>query len=119
MSDLNQRRKGSHYEDRAAQYLAERNYTVLERNYRIRSGEIDLIAYDNLKRTLCFVEVKYRKSDAYGFPSESVTYRKQQNIIRVSEYYLLMKKMTDVMRRYDVIEILGDQINHLENAFWG
>lgn len=73
----NFRRLGAFYEDRAARLLEERGYWILEKNYRCRIGEIDLIARDG--RTLVFIEVKYRRTDSFGRPEEAVDARKQKN----------------------------------------
>ena len=79
----NNRAKGSRYEDRAAAFLENVGMTILERNYRCKAGEIDIIARDD--KTVCFVEVKFRNSLKSGFPAEAVGIRKQQRIYRRSE----------------------------------
>ena len=61
---MNRRETGTQYEERAAEYLIAQNYQILERNYRIRSGEIDIIARDGT--VLVFIEVKYRKNEESG-----------------------------------------------------
>ena len=113
---MNRRETGTQYEERAAEYLIAQNYQILERNYRIRSGEIDLIARDGAD--LVFVEVKYRKNDESGNPLEAVDIRKQKKIIKVARYYLYQKKYGDVPCRFDVIGICGSHIEHIKDAFW-
>lgn len=108
---------GRHYEAVAARYLKYLGLTVLERNYRCKRAEIDIIALDN--DTLCFVEVKYRSSAAYGYPSEAVDIKKQQRIILASEHYLAENRLSGVSRRYDVVEIIGNKIRYLRNSFGG
>ncbi|ONI38508.1 hypothetical protein AN639_13015 [Candidatus Epulonipiscium fishelsonii] len=109
---------GKYYEDVAAQFLIDKGYTILKRNYRKKyEGEIDIICQrdDNI----VFVEVKYRKSVRYGFPREFITYKKQNRIITVSKYYMMEEYNYDAVYTYDVIEICNDNINHIENAFFG
>ena len=113
---MNRRETGTQYEERAAEYLIAQNYQILERNYRIRSGEIDIIARDGT--VLVFIEVKYRKNDESGNPLEAVDIRKQRKIIKVARYYLYQKKYGDVPCRFDVIGICGSHIEHLKDAFW-
>ncbi|MCU6723988.1 Uncharacterised protein family UPF0102 [uncultured Clostridium sp.] len=113
---MNRRETGTQYEERAAEYLIAQNYQILERNYRIRSGEIDIIARDGT--VLVFMEVKYRKNDESGNPLEAVDIRKQRKIIKVARYYLYQKKYGDVPCRFDVIGICGSHIEHIKDAFW-
>ena len=113
---MNRRETGTQYEERAAEYLIAQNYQILERNYRIRSGEIDIIARDGT--VLVFIEVKYRKNDESGNPLEAVDIRKQKKIINVARYYLYQKKYGDVPCRFDVIGICGSHIELIKDAFW-
>ena len=113
---MNRRETGTQYEERAAEYLIAQNYQILERNYRIQSGEIDIIARDGT--VLVFIEVKYRKNDESGNPLEAVDIRKQKKIINVARYYLYQKKYGDVPCRFDVIGICGSHIEHIKDAFW-
>lgn len=113
---MNRRETGTQYEERAAEYLIAQNYQILERNYRIRSGEIDIIARDGT--VLVFIEVKYRKNDESGNPLEAVDIRKQRKIIKVARYYLYQKKYGDVPCRFDVVGICGSHIEHIKDAFW-
>ena len=113
---MNRRETGTQYEERAAEYLIAQNYQILERNYRIRSGEIDIIARDGT--VLVFIEVKYRKNEESGNPLEAVDIRKQKKIIKVARYYLYQKKYGDVPCRFDVIGICGSHMEHMKDAFW-
>lgn len=70
----------------AAEKLLQSGYTIVERNFRCRYGEVDLVA-EHLQ-DLVFVEVKTRRGVAYGRPEEAVGWRKQQKILRVAAYYL-------------------------------
>ncbi len=116
MEDYNARRTGQHMEDIAVSFLVEKGYKILERNYRCRKGEIDIIATHN--NCIIFVEVKYRSSNKYGSSLEAVGYRKQQIIRFVAEYYLTtVLHNTSVFCRFDVIGIDNGSITHIENAF--
>ena len=115
---MNKREKGSRYEDLAASFCREKGFVVLERNYRRKTGEIDLIVRDG--NMLVFTEVKFRKSPENGFPEEAVNYAKQQHIFRTAEWYLAENRLPqDTPCRFDVISILDGEITHIENAFGG
>ncbi|SDF10370.1 YraN family protein [Marvinbryantia formatexigens] len=115
---MNKRAIGSEYEKRAAAYLEQCGMCILEYNYRIRSGEIDLIARDG--RYLVFVEVKYRANSHLGTPLEAVDARKQKTIVRTAQCYLLQHGYSaETPCRFDVIGIDGEQITHVKDAFWG
>ncbi|MFV0465338.1 MAG: YraN family protein [Lachnospiraceae bacterium] len=114
----NKRSCGTKYENIAAEYLIGKGYQILEKNFRCRSGEIDLIARKD--SSIIFIEVKYRRNARHGDPKESVHYRKQLVISRVASYYLLKSGHGFTSPcRFDVIAILGDesQIQHIQNAF--
>jgi putative endonuclease len=105
-------------EDRAAKHLAKLGYRVLERNYRTRQGEIDLIALD--RDTVVFVEVKTRTSDAYGAPELAVDSRKQGRMVKAALGYLKQKKLHQMACRFDVVAISGGkepQVEVIRNAF--
>ena len=82
----NKRAVGSRYEEETAAFLQKNGYRILEKNFRDRRGEIDLIAKDG--RTLVFVEVKYRKNARNGYPEEAVDTRKQKKIRETAAYYV-------------------------------
>ena len=113
---MNRRQTGSHYEELAAEYLTARGYRILEKNFRDRRGEIDLIAKDG--RTLVFVEVKYRSTNESGLPEEAVDLRKQRQISRVAAWYLTEKGL-DIYTpcRFDVVAIEGEEIRLYRDAF--
>lgn len=113
---MNKRRVGTAYEALAADYLRQRGYRILEHSYHIRQGEIDLIAAK--KNTIVFVEVKYRKDGACGAPAEAVSVAKQRTISRVAVHYLICHGLWErCCCRFDVVEIAGTQIRHIEDAF--
>ena len=99
----------------AQKFLQSKKYKILEKNYKNMLGEIDIIALQG--KTVVFVEVKHRSTLAFGRPAESVTPQKQRKTRLTAEAYLQKKKLFDSPCRFDVIEVVGDHINHIENAF--
>ena len=111
----NKRAIGTEYEKLATRCLIDKGYTIVCNNYRCKTGEIDIIA--ELEGCIVFVEVKYKASTLYGYPREAVTYRKQQRILLAAKFYLRQYKKYEVGCRFDVIEVLGKTITHIEAAF--
>lgn len=110
------REKGSAYEQKAAGFLEEKGYRILERNFYSKYGEIDLIARDG--EYLVFLEVKYRASGQGGHPLEAVNAKKQQRIKKAARYYLWRRGLPeDTACRFDVIGFLGEEAMHIEDAF--
>jgi putative endonuclease len=111
---------GTWGEQRAAEFLENLGYTILDRNFHYGHGEIDLIA-DN-KGTLVFVEVKTQKSETMGEAFTWVTRKKQRQIGRVALAYLTQNQIVDRDCRFDVIAVAKDldgvKIQHIVNAFW-
>ena len=109
-------RKG---ETAAARFLAKKNYTILERNYRYRKAEVDLIVCQN--NLLVAVEIKTRSSAYFGAPSGFLKPKQQQRIVQAIDNYIQQNNL-EVEVRFDVISILkkGPQleIEHIENAFY-
>lgn len=102
----------------AALFLEKQGLVIVERNFRTRSGEIDLVARD--KKELVFVEVKTRSSTAFGSALEAVGPRKCRQIVRVASEYLLQNQGFDQAIRFDVIGILiADSVHYeyVKNAF--
>lgn len=113
---VNKRQTGTSYEIKAEEYLIQKGYKILERNFRNRSGEIDIIAKDG--EYFCFIEVKYRTTNDFGSPLEAVDYRKQNQIRKVAMYYLMKNKLSEwTPCRFDVIGFEGEKMTHIENAF--
>lgn len=110
--------RGRRGEELAASFLKKKGYRILEKNYRTKMGEIDIICKDG--RTLVFVEVKTRRNDAFGSPGDSVGYGKQKKISRTAELYLARLK-DEASARFDVVEVMVDgakpEINHIVDAF--
>lgn len=113
----NKREIGTKYEQKAIALLERQGYLILERNYRNRYGEIDIIAARD--GILVFVEVKYRGSGRWGDPLEAVGSHKQNRICRSALYYCSTQAGgMETPCRFDVIAIYGDDsVRHIENAF--
>ncbi len=103
-------------ESKAEKFLKKLGYKILERNFKNKIGEIDLIAKD--KDYVVFVEVKTRSSSEYGLPSEAVNRVKQKKYKMLAQSYLQMKGLLDSQVRFDVVEIENNEINHILDAFW-
>jgi len=109
---------GKEGEDQAAQFLMKQGYRILERNYRTRSGEIDLIALHD--GAVVFIEVKTRTSDAFGAPELAVNPRKQQRMVKAALGYIKYKRLHQVPCRFDVVAITAaakKEVEHIRNAF--
>jgi len=117
---MNTIKVGDFGEQAAADYLCRAGYDILERKYRLKIGEIDIIAQKD--NTFMFVEVKTRRSIRYGYPAEAVTYRKQQKIMNTALCYLKQIDQNQAACRFDVMEIFLAEpnvikYNHIMNAF--
>ena len=105
---------GKEKEDRATDFLKKAGYKILERNYKNQIGEIDVIAYDEKDDRIIFVEVKARKNARFGYGREAVNEEKLFKITSVAQMYLKKKKLLNAKMRFDVIEIMGENITHLK-----
>ena len=110
-------------EEMAARYLETKGFRILERRYRIRQGEIDLIAEapDDNGSSVVFFEVKYRKDLDFGKPSLAVDRRKMQRIIQTARHYMAANHLSETAVRFDILEIWWEKdhhkIHHYKNAF--
>lgn len=109
---------GDLYEKRTADYLESLGYHVLEKNFRCRYGEIDIISgKDGL---IAFTEVKVRRSSFSGSSGYAVSYRKQQKLIMTARYYLMMQKLQEWPDcRFDSALFENGRLHYIENAFEG
>jgi putative endonuclease len=113
---LKKRTEGAEHEGLAADYLTGQGIRILERNFRCKSGEIDIIGTD--EKYLIFFEVKYRSSEAYGTALEAVDRRKMRQICRTADFYRIRKGIGEnVFVRFDVIGIQNDRIDWIKDAF--
>lgn len=97
------RRRGNEGEAAAAEWLRARGYQIVERQFRCRFGEIDLVAWSP-ERVLCFVEVKTRRSAAFVAPREAVTAAKRRRLRAAASWYLAQREL-DCPCRFDVAEV--------------
>ena len=143
---MNKQGKGFLGEYQAVEYLKKKKYKILSTNAKFYGAELDIVALYSIKaqkkaikdeykksevksktalkcrlsaleNILVFVEVKYSSTHVYGEPYERVTLSKQKQIIKASEGYMY-KNMLQMPVRFDVISIVGKEINHIENAFY-
>ncbi|GMQ64756.1 YraN family protein [Vallitalea maricola] len=115
MENSNNRAIGSKGEEIAAKFLEKQGYKIIDRNYRCRFGEIDIIGMDS--DYLTFIEVKYRRNINTGYPIEAVGYYKQKRIIKTAMYYTKVKRLYNADIRFDVVEIVNNKIRVVKDAF--
>lgn len=114
----NSRSSGKKGEDLACKFLKKDKYKILEKNYRTKQGEIDIIAQDK-GGVLCFVEVKARSRTDYGNPEEAVTHYKQKRLLAAAFNYLESKKIGSKDMRFDIVsvDLNSEESTILKNAF--
>lgn len=115
---MNTKEIGDIGEEKAAQYLEKHGYKILDRNYRCRFGEIDIIAKD--RDYIVFIEVKTRRDISYGRPIESINQFKINRILKTLDFYLIQNRIHDSNIRVDAVEVYMKSskniiINHIEN----
>ncbi len=115
------RKFGDLGEDIAANFLRQKGYIIVERNFLVREGEIDLVA-ENENEDLIFIEVKARRNTSFGEIAESVTSEKQEKLCRTAYKYLQVKDIdSETHWRIDVVTVDFSKnppyIEHFENAF--
>lgn len=107
-------------EDEACAYLETQSYKILERNFRTRKGELDIIALSP-QNTLCFIEVKSDISGTAGSPESWIKPAKIRQVQRMAQYYCAIRRPEQTNMRYDAIGVIlkgpHPQIRHIENAF--
>jgi putative endonuclease len=110
---------GRRGEELAAELLCARGYTIMERNFRCRAGEIDLVALDG--PTVVFVEVRSRRGERAGTPFESVDARKQARLTLVARHFLAARRLGESDVRFDVVGVRFDReppaLEHVRSAF--
>ncbi|HVT11445.1 MAG TPA: YraN family protein [Fimbriimonadaceae bacterium] len=111
---LNLRRIGAEAEDRAADYLVDRGYTIVTRRWSTRGGELDLVALDG--DVLVFIEVKAR-SGRRLLPEEAITDQKIQRFLAAVQAYCVETDQLDRPVRYDVVAIDREGVRHYRDAF--
>ena len=109
-------------EEVASNFLIARGYRILERNFRCKGGEVDIITRDPGDKSLVFLEVKARRGLSYGVPQLAVTPFKQRQISKAALTWLSINRLHDTNARFDVIAILlhtdgRHAVEHIKNAF--
>ncbi len=112
---MDKKSKGKAAEDKAASFLKSLGYQVIERNFRAKFGEIDIIAKDG--NTLVFVEVRSKSYSSFGTPEETISKSKAKKIIKTAQLYIQIKNPSFEDVRFDIISILHNNISHIKNAF--
>jgi Predicted endonuclease distantly related to archaeal Holliday junction resolvase len=112
MERMNKKEFGDFGEDMAAEYLVRQNCRIVTRNFRCRTGELDIVAQKDNELIIC--EVKTRASEAYGYPAEFVGTAKQLRIRSAAKYYIMTNRLEGMRVRFDVIEVY---INQCKGAF--
>ncbi len=109
---------GQHGEDLACNYLEKNKYIIIERNFRCKQGEIDIIAKDIIKKELVFIEVKTRTSFNFGRPVDAISNIKKRHIFNSAKYYIYQHSLYNEFIRFDVIEVYVEEstfkINHIK-----
>ena len=113
-------RIGTLGENIACDFLSKKEYKILQRNFKARYGELDIIAIHNT--TLVFIEVKTRTNLRFGTPEEAITPRKLHELVQTAQYYVILHPELPKLMRIDVIGIMMDEdteevqrITHTEN----
>lgn len=106
---------GARNEEVAASYLAARGYRIVERNFRTKLGELDIIARDG--SVLVFVEVRSRATDLFGSALDAVNAAKRQKVSRLAEQYLTWRRPRFESARFDVVAITGDEVVLIRDAW--
>lgn len=121
MQKIKKQEIGKLGEDIACDYLKHKEYKIIERNFRCRQGEIDIIAIDIEKEEIVFIEVKSRTSLEYGEPAEAVDRIKQKHIYQSARYYIYKNEIKNIAIRLDIIEVYlyrnNNKVNHIKQAF--
>jgi len=110
-SNIDQGKRGEQF---AVEFLTSQGFHIIERNFRIRGGEIDIIALETdsttEEKTLVFIEVKTRSSGDFGTPLESIGYYKMRSLIKATQFYKMKHpKLPDLMRIDAVSVLLNDE----------
>ncbi len=106
-------RKGKAYEERAVEYLKKKGYRILERNYRCRGGEVDVIALDG--EEVVFVEVKGGRTEEFGHPAERFTKKKLKRILSCA-WEFMEKRGLKGSFRVDLIVVFEGRVEHMRNV---
>lgn len=120
INDLKSKFIGQRKEQQASTWLTSKGIEIIAKNYLCKGGEIDLIGLDNRQNRLIFFEVKYRKNAHFGHPTEMITAKQQQRLLRCAERFLQTHpQYQNHPMQFDVLTFLADQSEpeQIENAF--
>ena len=110
---MNRKLFGNYGEDVASRYLSRNGYKILQKNFRTKFGEIDIIAKE--ENTIVFIEVKTRENDKFVSPFAAINKNKQEHIIKASLCYLKNKRLFEKVKcRFDVVSVLSNDYNKIE-----
>ena len=112
---MNSVEKGLKGEEIVGEFLLRKGYQILERNFRYRHREVDIIAAKD--DTVAFVEVKMRSGNGYGRGYEAVSEMKKRNVISVARHYVQKHGLYDSNVRFDIASIDGGVLHYYENAY--
>ena len=98
---------GKRGEDAACAELEKRGYVIVDRRFRTRCGELDIVARDG--GVLVFIEVRTRSGSNFGTPFESVTWKKRQRLSQMAASYLCVKRLAGATCRFDVVSMLEER----------
>ena len=116
LKKVNNQATGISGENSAVAYLKKKGFEILERNYRYRRGEIDIIGLWN-NELLVFFEVKFRKNNSYGEPETFVSSKQVKRILEAADEYIIgINWHRDI--RFDIVSISGNELLHIEDAFY-
>lgn len=106
---------GASSEDRAVAHLVREGFGIVERNYRCKVGELDIVARDG--DVLVFVEVRSRRGTEFGTALDAISWRKQRKVSRVAAAYITLRRARFREARFDVIAITGRELVHIKDAW--
>lgn len=116
---LPSKQRGNLGEESAARYLESRGFRVLERNWRYRQWELDLVCRDG--DTIVFVEVKTRRSGSMASPADAMTLKKRQKLVKAASHFLSQSDLWDEPCRFDLAAVIDTghsmDVEHTENVF--
>ena len=115
MVQQNKNKLGVKGEAQAVSFLLKNKYKILAQNFKYKKFEIDIIALDQTKNELVFIEVKTRSSFIYGDPALAVSSKQMMNLQAASQVYLTQNKLEKNFR-FDIITILPNQLKHFKNV---
>jgi putative endonuclease len=112
---LGRRARGAQAEDDAIKVLRKAGYRVVDRNFRCRIGELDVVALDG--DTLVFIEVRSRRDVSFGGGIAAISGAKMKQVARVAAAYVAIRRPVFTTCRFDVVAVTGDEITHIRDAF--